>query len=89
MQNPLRGAWRRESGQTEAMFTLGVSGLRARLPPRMAISRCLDQGNAKIADVKFAAFPGRAALSALREAHSRFLCGGMDALAIGDFFIVK
>lgn len=53
----------------------------------MPISRCLDQGGAKIADVQLAAFPGWPAFSALREAHPQFL--GMDALAIGDFFIVK
>lgn len=60
----------------------GIGGL-----PRMAISRCLDQGGAKIADVQLAAFPGWPAFSALREAHPQFL--GMDALAIGDFLIVK
>ena len=53
----------------------------------MAISRCLDQGGAKIADVQRAAFPGWPAFSALREAHPHFL--GVDARAIGDFFIVK
>ena len=36
--------------------------------PRMAISRCLDQGDAKITDVQLAAFPGRPTRSALREA---------------------
>ena len=39
--------------------------------PRMAISRCLDQGNAKITDVQLAAFPGRPTLAALREAGFR------------------
>src|SRR5438874_1548986 len=39
--------------------------------PRMAISRCLEQRNAKITDVQLAAFPRRPALSALREAGFR------------------
>ena len=39
--------------------------------PRMAISRCLEQGNAKITDVELAAFPRRPTLSALREAGFR------------------
>ena len=39
--------------------------------PRMAISRCLEQGNAKITDVELAAFPCRPTLSALREAGFR------------------
>jgi len=36
--------------------------------PRLAIARCLEQCNAKIADVQLAAFPRRPAISALREA---------------------
>jgi len=39
--------------------------------PRMAISRCLEQGNARITDVQLAAFPRRLTLSALREAGFR------------------
>ena len=39
--------------------------------PRMAISRCLEQRNAKITDVQLAAFPRRLTLSALREAGFR------------------
>ena len=39
--------------------------------PRMAIARCLEQGNARISDVQLAAFPRRPTLSALREAGFR------------------
>src|SRR5437660_12594505 len=35
--------------------------------PRMAISRCLEERNAKITDVQLAAFPRRPAISAMRE----------------------
>lgn len=41
--------------------------------PRLAIARCLEQSNAKIADVQTAAIPRRPAASALRE--SRFRLG--------------
>lgn len=39
--------------------------------PRLAITRCLEQCNARIADVQLAAFPRRLAISALREARLR------------------
>jgi carbamoyltransferase len=39
--------------------------------PRTAISRCLEQGNARITDIQLAAFPRRLTLSALREAGFR------------------
>ena len=39
--------------------------------PRLAIARCLEQGNAAIADVQAVALPRRLAVSALREARFR------------------
>jgi carbamoyltransferase len=39
--------------------------------PRLAITRCLQQCNARIADVQLAAFPRRLSISALREARFR------------------
>ena len=39
--------------------------------PGMAVSRCLEQRNAKMTDVQLAAFPRRLTLSALREAGFR------------------
>lgn len=56
------------------MFTLGV----------WAFGR---DSSAGVVGVQLAAFPGWPALSALQEAHPQSL--GMDALATGDFFIVK
>ncbi len=40
--------------------------------PRLAIARCLEQRDARIADVQAAAFPYRPAASAVREAKFRF-----------------
>ncbi len=48
--------------------TTGAGGI-----PRLAIARCLEQSNAKIADVQAAAIPRRPSVSALRE--SRFRLG--------------
>ena len=41
--------------------------------PRLAAARCLEQANAKIQDVRIAAFPFRPGISALRESGFRFL----------------
>src|SRR5438105_10039817 len=40
--------------------------------PRLAAARCLEQANAKIQDVRIAAFPFRPGISALRESGFRF-----------------
>jgi carbamoyltransferase len=39
--------------------------------PRLAVARCLEQGNAKIQDVQIAAFPLRPGIAAFREARVR------------------
>jgi len=44
----------------------GMGGL-----PRLAIAQCLKQRNAKLSDVQVIAFPGRAAVAAMREAKFR------------------
>ena len=47
--------------------SVGAGGI-----PRLAVVRCLEQGNARIQDVQIAAFPFRPGLSALREARVHF-----------------
>src|SRR6266576_6109511 len=47
--------------------SVGAGGI-----PRLAVVRCLEQGNARIQDVQIAAFPFRPGLSALRQARVHF-----------------
>src|SRR5439155_3220553 len=47
--------------------SVGAGGI-----PRLAVVRCLQQGNARIQDVQIAAFPFRPGLSALRQARVHF-----------------